>query len=204
MTELETRLKYLEEQLQRAQDELAIRNLMVRYGLAVDCGDVASAVACHSSDAVYTVSAPRTGRGDDSHATDLRLVGHRAIRDMLESELHQSLLPNCAHTVGPVAVEVGNGEARATGYSRLYRRQGEQFDLLRLAINEWRFSRIDCRWLIVSRESRLVGERRPLNCYNALHTTSLPNNAVALPVVGTSSGQPGIMTWSVRYERGSK
>ena len=159
MNKMEHRLHHLERLLGRAEDELAIRNVMVRYGLAVDCGDVASAVACHSSAAVYTVSAPRAGRDGDADAADLRLVGHQAIRDMLESELHQSLLPNCAHTVGPVVVDVGNGNARATGYSRLYHRQGEQFHLMRLAINEWGFELIDGRWLIVSRESRLVGEQ---------------------------------------------
>lgn len=155
---VERRLAHLEQRLQRAEDELAIRNLMVRYGLAVDCGDVAAAVACHSEDAVYIVSAPSAGREDDQPAEDLELRGHQAIADMLSSELHQSLLPNCAHTVGPVTLEVAGDSARATGYSRLYHYQQQQFQLMRVAINEWQFVRRDERWFIASRESRLLGD----------------------------------------------
>lgn len=155
---VEQRLESLEKRLQLAEDELAIGNLMTRYGLAVDCGDVAAALACHSEDAVYTVSAPKAGRTDGEPAGDLKLLGHQAIADMLTSEMHQSLLPNCAHTVGPFCVEVTEDSARSTGYSRLYRREDDAFNLMRLAINEWRFKRQAGAWLIVSRESRLLGD----------------------------------------------
>ena len=155
---VEQRLTLLEKRLQLVEDELAIRNVMTRYGLAVDCGDVPAALSCHSEDAVYTVSAPTAGRDDGEPAEDLKLVGHQAIRDMLTSDMHQSLLPNCAHTVGPVCVEVAEGVAKSTGYSRLYRRENETFNLMRLAINEWHFKRRASGWVIVSRESRLLGE----------------------------------------------
>ena len=55
MNDIERRLKQLEQRLQIATDELELRNLMVRYGLAVDCGDVETAVACHTKNAIYTV-----------------------------------------------------------------------------------------------------------------------------------------------------
>lgn len=155
---VERRLQLLEKRLQQVESELAIRNVMTRYGLAVDCGDIPAALSCHSEDAIYTVSAPKAGRDDGEPVEDLKLVGHQAIRDMLASDMHQSLLPNCAHTVGPVCVEVAEGVARSTGYSRLYRRENEDFKLMRLAINEWHFKRQAGNWLIVSRESRLLGE----------------------------------------------
>ncbi|MBN7795389.1 nuclear transport factor 2 family protein [Parahaliea mediterranea] len=149
----------LAERVQYIEDELALRNLMVRYGLAVDCGDTATAVACHTGDAVYVVSAPRSGRDEaDSGATDLTLKGAEAIGNMLDSPLHQSLLPCCAHTVGPVTLEISGDEARATGYSRLYNVKESTPHLQRLAINEWRFRRDSGQWRIARRESRLVGE----------------------------------------------
>ncbi len=153
-----------QQRLQRSVDELAVRNLVVLYGMAVDCGDTAAAVALHTADARYIVSSPRAGRDDTETApsavdgTDLVLQGRDAIAAMLESDLHQSLLPNCAHTVGPLHVDIKGGDAVVTGYSRLYQRQGDDFKLLRVAVNRWQLHKFDSSWLISCRESRLVGE----------------------------------------------
>jgi len=87
----------LEDRITRVEAELAIRNVIARYGLAADCGDVATALNCQTEDAVYMVSNPNAGRGDET--SDLELKDHQAIADMLNSEMHQSLLPDCAHTV---------------------------------------------------------------------------------------------------------
>ena len=53
--DLEARITALERRLRAAEDELAIRNLIVRYGLAVDLGD-AQGVA-----EVFTPGAPVQG-----------------------------------------------------------------------------------------------------------------------------------------------
>jgi len=87
----------LDARIDRVEAELAIRNTIARYGMAADCGDIATALTCHTEDAVYVVSNPRAGRTGE--ASDLKLIGHDAISDMLASEMHQSLLPDCAHTV---------------------------------------------------------------------------------------------------------
>jgi len=139
------------DRLEKIEAELAIRNVIARYGMAADCGDVATALACHTKDAVYIVSNPRAGR--DGEAGDLELRGHQGIADMLGSEMHQSLLPDCAHTVGPLFVEIDGQAAKVTGYSRVYHKQ----KLMRLAINHW-IMRKDQSWKIVKRESRLMGE----------------------------------------------
>lgn len=162
MNDLEARLSKIEQRLQFAEDELELRNIMVRYGLAVDCGDVETALACHSEDAIYTVSSPTAGR-DDFDSGDLHLSGHQAIADMLKSDMHQSLIPNCAHTVGPFTIELNGDRARATGYSRLYHRKEDDFNLMRLAVNEWHFIRGLNGWLITARESRLIGESEAQN-----------------------------------------
>lgn len=129
----------------------------MRYGMAVDCSDIETALACHSEHAIYTVSSPTTGR-DAMDSGDLHLSGHQAIADMLKSDMHQSLIPNCAHTVGPATIELNGDSASATGYSRLYHRKEDDFNLMRLAVNEWHFIRDLNGWLITARESRLVGE----------------------------------------------
>ncbi len=153
---LSDRVSALEARLRRVEDELAIRNLMTRYGLAADCGNDALAMACHTEQAEYRVSAPKSGRDGDHD--DLVLVGREAIGEMLRSDLHQAMLPNTAHTIGPTDLEVDGDSAHAVGYSRLYLREGDQPRLVRLSINQWRFRRVDGEWLIAARSSRLVGE----------------------------------------------
>jgi len=143
----------LEDRITRVEAELAIRNVIARYGLAADCGDIEVALACHTIDAVYVVSNPRAGR--DGEAGDLELKGHQAIADMLGSEMHQSLMPDCAHTVGPLIVELEGESAKVTGYSRVYHKQ----KLMRVAVNHWTMRRVDNAWKIARRESRVVGEQ---------------------------------------------
>lgn len=142
----------LDDRIIRVEAELAIRNVIARYGMAADCGDIETALACHTKDAVYIVSNPNAGRGDETN--DLELKGHQAIADMLGSDMHQSLLPDCAHTVGPLVVEVTDNAAKVTGYSRVYHDQ----KLMRLAVNHWTMRNDDGVWKIARRESRVVGE----------------------------------------------
>jgi len=142
----------LEDRIARIESELAIRNMIARYGMAADCGDVQTALDCHTQDAVYVVSNPNAGRGNSS--ADLELKGHQAISDMLSSKMHQSLLPDCAHTVGPLMVEVNDNTAKVLGYSRVYHDQ----KLMRLAINHWTMRSDNGAWKIARRESRVMGE----------------------------------------------
>jgi len=142
----------LEDRIARIEAELAIRNVIARYGLAADCGDIETALACHTEDAVYVVSNPRSGR--DGEMGDLELKGHKAIANMLSSEMHQSLLPNCAHTVGPLVVDVKADTAYVTGYSRVYHKQ----KLMRLAVNHWTICKEGSLWKVARRESCVIGE----------------------------------------------
>ena len=144
-----------DDRLDRVEAELAIRNVIALYGLAADCGDIETALSCHMEEAVYVVSDPNAGRGAASG--DLELKGHKAIADMLGSEMHQSLLPNCAHTVGPLVVKVGGARASVLGYSRVYHKDGDTPALMRLAFNEWTMQNDDGVWKIARRESRVMG-----------------------------------------------
>lgn len=146
----------IEERLYKVEAELAVRNVIARYGLAADCGDIETALSCHTKDAVYVVSDPNAGRGAAS--ADLKLIGHTAISDMLKSDMHQSLLPNCAHTVGPLDIKVSDGHAEVLGYSRVYFKKDGLPKLMRLAFNHWTMEETDAGWKIARRESRVMGE----------------------------------------------
>ncbi len=145
--------------LQAVEDELAIRNLITSYGLAVDCGDADAAAALHTADCVYEVAAPGSGRNDnDRHVEDnLLLEGHGAIREMLNGAGHQALMPNCAHTAGPLRVDVLGDSASAAGYSRLYHSKGETVKLVRLGFNRWLLRREESGWRIQRRTSCPIG-----------------------------------------------
>lgn len=147
---LEVDLANIATRLQRLEDELALQRLIVTYGLAVDCSDIDAALACHLESAEYIVSAARPGM------PDLILKGHDEIGEMLRGPLHQSLVPDSAHTIGPVITEDHDHSYRATGYSRLY----HQGALMRIAINQWQFAPSSSGFKIARRISRVVGEEK--------------------------------------------
>ena len=142
----------IEDRLGVIEAELAIRNTIVRYGMAADCGDIEAALSCHVKDVVYIVGNPRAGR--TGKEDDLELKGHQAIANMLKSNMHKSLIPDCAHTVGPLVVTIDGSTAHVTGYSRVYHDQ----KLMRLAINLWDMKKDGLNWKIARRESRVMGE----------------------------------------------
>ncbi|MEP5566710.1 MAG: nuclear transport factor 2 family protein [Halioglobus sp.] len=145
--------------LQAVEDELAIRNIVTRYGLAVDCGDADTAAALHTSDCIYEVAAPGSGREDGGRHKEDRLIleGPQAIRDMLNAAEHQALLPDCAHTVGSLHVSLEGESATVTGYSRLYHSQGEDVRLVRLGFNRWLLRKEAQGWKIQRRTSCPIG-----------------------------------------------
>ena len=158
--DLEARITALERRVRAAEDELAIRNLIVRYGLAVDLGDAQGVADVFTPDAVFEVG----NASGDLRGGDVVFRGRAQIMNDLVLGPHQALLPNCAHTIGPVVVRLGADRAEATGYTRIYlrRAKGEPDDhihLFRLAFNRWELARQpDGSWLIARRTSRVLGD----------------------------------------------
>ena len=157
---LAARISALERRVQAAEDELAIRNLIVRYGLAVDLGDAQAVADVFTPDAEFAVG----NASGDLRGADVVFRGRAQIMNDLVLGPHQALLPNCAHTIGPVVVRVDGDRAEATGYTRIYLRRAkgepdDHFDLFRLAYNRWELARqTDGGWLIARRESRVLGD----------------------------------------------
>lgn len=161
MSQLEKRVEQLEQRLGQAEDRLAIGDVIVRYGLAVDLGDAEAVAALFTADAEFDV-------GGGASRVDARPTVFRG-REQIKRELvlgagHQSLLPDCAHTIGPVVMHVDGDRAEVTGYSRIYHREqkgqsGDHIALFRLGYNRWELARQrDGRWLIARRISRVVGD----------------------------------------------
>lgn len=142
---MEERLARLERRVATLEDELAIHRLIVTYGFAVDTGDAAATGALFTEDTLYDVD------------TTLVMRGRSGVEDMVRGPRHQSLLPNCAHTIGPAVVRVDGDRAVATAYSRIYKRDGETIGLWRLSFNRFELERRDGRWRIARRTTRMLG-----------------------------------------------
>jgi ketosteroid isomerase-like protein len=141
----EDRIALLETRLRRIEDELAIHRRIVAYGFAVDTGDADATAELFAEEGVYDVDGT------------LIMNGREGVRSMVRGARHQSLLPNCAHTIGPAIVEVDGDRAVATAYSRIYLRRKGGIELLRLSSNRFELERRGESWEIVLRTTRRIG-----------------------------------------------
>ena len=134
----------LTRRVQRLEDELAIHRVIMDYCFAVDSGDAERAAALFTEDTVY-----------DSEV--MMMHGRDEVRRMVLSDRHQALLPNCAHTIGPISVDLQGDHAVAIGYSRLYLRKDNDIELWRLSFNRWELARGEGGWRVARRSTRVLG-----------------------------------------------
>lgn len=147
MSDTETRLAALETKVRVLEDALELREIMDRYGPAVDSGDADAAARLFADDGVYDAEGAPP------------MLGADGVRAMVQGPTHQSLLPNSAHTIGPSQLRIEGDRATATGYSRVYLREGESFRLWRVAANRWEFERRGDAWKVAKRTNRLIGTK---------------------------------------------
>jgi uncharacterized protein (TIGR02246 family) len=145
LDELRSMVERLDKRVQALEDELAVHRAIVQYGFAVDTGEPDRTAALYTEDTVFDVDGRNIMRGRDG------------VRNLVLGDFHQSLLPNCAHTIGPAVVAVDGDRAVATGYSRIYLKTGDEIRLFRLAFNRWELVKQDGRWLVHRRTTRMVG-----------------------------------------------
>jgi ketosteroid isomerase-like protein len=143
--DLRARVERLEQRLRTVEDELEITRTVVEYGLAVDAGEAEATGQLFTEDAVFDVDATNV------------MHGRAAVEAMVLGRAHQSLLPNCAHTIGPIVIEINGDSARTTGYSRIYRATGDSFELFRIGCNQWELERSSPGWRISKRTTRVLG-----------------------------------------------
>lgn len=152
---IEDQVRALTERVDRVQDELAIHRLIVRYGLAVDAGEAEAAMELFTKDSQYEVHAAGAKEGYPGKTLVMR--GRGAVGEMVRSEDHQKLLPNAAHTIGPAVVDVDGDNATATGYTRIYHKEGDDVRMIRMAVNHWELVKREGRWWVHRRYSQILG-----------------------------------------------
>ena len=142
--DVQCQIDALGRRVQALEDELAIQRVILSYGFAVDSGDADWTAELFANDAVYDIDV-------------LTMHGRDDVRRMVLGERHQALIPNCAHTIGPISVSLDGDHASAIGYSRLYLRKSDEMELWRRSFNRWELERRDHRWQITRRTTRVLG-----------------------------------------------
>src|SRR5690242_13841909 len=134
-TDLATTVAALARRVERLEDELAIHRLLVRYGLAVDVGDVDAAAGTFTERGVYDVDVGR-------------MEGREAVRAMVRGDRHREMVGSCAHQLGPAVVTLdGPDRARAVGYSRVYLATRAGTHVYRVSLNRWELVKERGEWL---------------------------------------------------------
>lgn len=144
MTDLETRLAALEARAQRLEDQLAIYQLLASYGPSVDSRSGKVTASLWAEDGAYDFG------GDP-------LVGAEKVGSLVNIEPHiHYVADGCAHVISMPHIVVDGDTAVATGYSRVYRNQGEYWRVERASANRWELTRTAAGWRVQNRVNRLL------------------------------------------------
>jgi hypothetical protein len=156
----------IERRLRDAEDKLALYQLMSAYGPLVDSGDAKATSELWTEDGVYDwgggprpVDAPAVA----THGAAGAAYNRAEIAAMVDGKDHHAIIDNGAgHVIGLPHILLDGDTAVATGYSRLYRWNGTDFTVWRVAANRWEFVRTAEGWRITSRTNRpLNGNDEP-------------------------------------------
>lgn len=145
----EARLAALEARLQKAEDQLAILNLLNTYGPLVDSAAAEPAAALWEAGGGYSFTLPNGGTK--------RLSAPDEIAGMYGWQGHLDLVnTGCAHLTGTPRIEVHGDEAQAVGYSVVILKEEDRWYLWRAAINHWTLRRTAQGWRIAERVNRAL------------------------------------------------
>ncbi len=147
MTDRSTDIDELAARLRQLEDDRDIRQLIASYGPAVDAGDPDAAARLWAADGVYDVDGWRMESRADVHA-------------MISSSAHQKLVAKgCCHFLGPCVVTLAGDSAVAVCESLVLVRDGpdtEAYRVWRATAHHFALRRIDDRWQITARTSRVL------------------------------------------------
>lgn len=140
----------LEERLQRVEDQLAIRQVILTYGPSADAGMASLASSLWCEDGTYDWD----GAGEPHE-------GRAAVKAMLSSDSHLGLIgAGGAHFAGPPLIELDGDRATALTYSLIMRRQADTgtYYLWRVSAARWDLERDDGGWSVRCRTNRLLDD----------------------------------------------
>jgi hypothetical protein len=145
VSDIEVRLDALARRLDALDDEVAIEQVLARYGPAVDSGSGAEAAGLWAEDGTYDAQIGAW-------------AGRSAIAGMVAGRGHQGLIhAGAAHVMGGVPYVTVHGDtATVTAYYELHRREEDHFVVWRVTATRWELTRHEGGWQVTSRVNRLL------------------------------------------------
>jgi hypothetical protein len=144
----EQRLAALEARLRKAEDHLAILNLLNTYGPLVDSATAEPAGELWTKGGGYTFTLPDGGTKRLDADEIAGMYGWPGHLDLVNT--------GCAHLTATPRITVDGDDAQAVGYSVVILREGERWFLWRAAINHWTLRRTVDGWRIAERFNRAL------------------------------------------------
>jgi hypothetical protein len=130
------------------EDHLAISQVLLAYGPAVDSGSAQAAAGLWTQDGTYEFQ---------SDVEPLR--GRAGLSGMVDSASHHAhLRRGCAHIVTAPHIVVDGDTAVATCYSLMHHHVSETgiFQVSRVSANRWELARTPAGWQVTVRTNRLL------------------------------------------------
>ena len=146
--DLEARLKTMEARLAVLEDQEKIRECLSRYSFNADLGRSEEYVNNYTPDGVIDLS------------PDLKWSGKAQLTDFIASPTggHKAIEGRCQHTSMDYFIRVDGDKAWAEGYSVVFLKKGEEYQVLTCGFNHWDFEKRDGRWYLKYRYRRPVGD----------------------------------------------
>lgn len=145
----------LSRRVEQLEDERAIRDILCKYALAVDGNNADAMADLYAEDCEIDIDAVAFFKGRED------------AKRIVTGEAHQSILPNCAHIMGPFAIAIDGTSAVATGYATIFVREDGAVGVWRQAYGRWELTKRDGRWQILKRQSRSTGRVESMALLNA-------------------------------------
>jgi 3-phenylpropionate/cinnamic acid dioxygenase small subunit len=159
-SDLRATVAELKARVEALEDDLAIRDLLARYGYMMDTENFEGFVNLYTSDARIDLPTTTAASGDTSGTTerDGRVVwsGKDGIRTFTRmggpDHLRMHLQGN------NVVTHVDGDEAVANAYQVSLTRKDGVTTIVVASNNQWKFRKVDGRWLIQERRAAYLGD----------------------------------------------
>jgi len=140
-------IQRLKRRIEDLENESQIRAVLNSYGPAVDSNDAAKTSSLYAEDCTVDIDGAWFAHGREE------------TKNIVTSDAHQSILPNCAHIMGPYVVRIDGDRATASGYATIFVRRDGEVTIWRQSYQCWQLVKRDNRWQVVNRVSRSTGRQ---------------------------------------------
>jgi len=135
----------LKKRIMELEDEKQIRDVLHRYGPAVDSNDPEKTSLIYADDCQVDIDGTWFANGREETKT------------IVTNDVHQSILPNCAHIMGPYVIRIEGEQATASGYATVFVRSDGDVKVWRQSYQCWELVKRGESWQVLKRTSRSTG-----------------------------------------------